>query len=377
MNIPLLCAAALALAFYCAGCAAALRPRADTLDWIAVCDRPAAALCGGAFPLTRADVPAMAAVVLAAGLFWTGGRLRPLALYLSMPPVRLICALLENAAAPMSAAACVFALMKRLFGQTGSAALAALVMSVDLMADPLALVFSAAGFFFLVRFLTAPVGARFLETLPELFGCFASLAVGAYFDPALLLLLLCALLACIAGCAARVSRTGALRWIPLGPLAAILTVLTVCAGVYIPAGLARGMVFPALLWRRDYYGLILQRLAGGFLALYGGWGRVNLARLNYDWFLLLSAVPALAASLVWLVRWRDRRGALIVFWAAAQSVALALLGSHAVALSCAVCTGAVWSRLEANRRLWLAALGAVGLICVMLTQYLARILPPL
>ncbi len=348
---------------YSAVCAAALRPRTGTLDWIAACDRPAPLLLGNPRPVGKKDVVPLIAVCAVTGLLRAAGSLRPFGLFLAQPPAPLAWALLELVGAPVAAAALAYLLMKRLFGQTFSAALCAALIAADFSANPVSLVFSTASLFCLVRYLTVPEEAGFPQTAIPLAGGFVCLAVGCYFDPALLLMLPAAILLCVMGCVDRFTMTGKL-WLPSCLAAGLLSVTLAWIAVFIPAGLADGYTFPAMLAEGGYYWMALRRLGLGFSALYGGWR--SAPSLPDGWPLLLAAVPALIAAAVWAVRRRSRHSLVVFIWPAAQFLTLALLGSNAVSLACALCLCQVWSRLEENRFLWLVWAGAGALFALLL-----------
>ena len=351
---------------YSAGCVAALRPRTGTLDWIAACDRPVPLLLGHSHPVGKKDILWLAGICLLTCLLRVAGSMRPLSLWFSLPPARLAAALLENVGAPVEAAALSYLLMKRMFGQTISAALCAALAAADFSANPLSLGFLAASLFFLVRYLTVPEDAGFRQTAVPLAGGFAALAAGCYFDPALLVMLPAAIFLCVMGCADRFTMTGKL-WLPSCLAAALLSVIFAWIAVFIPAGLAEGYAFPSMLVEGGYYWMIVRRLGTGFSSLYGG--TMAAAQLPGDWPLLLAAFPALISAAVWLIRDHNRRSLLILIWFAMQLLALALLGSNAVSLACAVCLCQVWSKLEENRFLWLACVGAGALAALLLALH--------
>lgn len=356
------------VSFYTAACVWALRPRAGTLEWIPACDRPAPPLFGSPYLLELADLPLVLAVFVLTAALWIFGTMQPLAFHFSLPPVELVQSLLKDAAAPAAAAVLSFLLLKRLFGQTVSAAMCAALIAADLSAEPVTLVFSAGSLYFFVCCLTAPEASGLLGAAVPLAGGFACLAVGCYFDPALLMMFPAALFLCAMGCVDRFIQTGrmVLAYFLAG---AVLVSLLVWILVYIPAGMREGWTFPSLLIRGDYYKLILRRLRDGLSALYGGWLPLNIVRLRYDWMLLLAGFPALIAAGVELIRDGDRRCLLILAWTVMAVAAFCLLGSHALSLACALCLCRVWARLQENRFHWLACLGAGCLFLFLLTQY--------
>lgn len=145
---------------YSAVCAAALRPRTGTLAWISACDRPAPLLLGHPHPAGKKDVLPLAAVCAVTVLLRAAGSMRPFAAFFSQPPAPLAWALLELAGAPLAAAALAYLLMKRLFGQTVSAALCAALVAADFSANPVSLAFSAASLYCLVRYLAKAIAGE-------------------------------------------------------------------------------------------------------------------------------------------------------------------------------------------------------------------------
>ncbi len=354
------------LSFYCGACVAARRPAAGSLDWIARCDRPPVSLPGSGTALGARDLLVLLALCLPTGLIWLLGTLWPLSFYRSMPSVQLVVVLLKNVLAPVTAVALAYASMKRLFGRTLSAALAAAVIAVDLAVEPVTLAFAAAGLYFLVRFLTVPEPARFVELLPHLIGCVASLAVGCWFDVSLFILLTAALLAVLFSCVGRLYVSGRPLRLIACLLAAVLSAVLAWIAVFLPGGLANGMEFPGLLLQSGYYRMISTRLAETFLARIGGRSPLDLLRVQYDWLPLAAGAAALLAALVRLFWKRDSRCALLPLWSAAQLLAFCYLGSYALPLSCALCLCRVWAGLEERHHTWLAALGAVCLLTFLL-----------
>ena len=351
---------------YSAVCAAALRPRTGTLAWITACDRPSPHLLGHPHPAVKKDVLPLAAVCAVTVLLRAAGSMQPFAAFFSQPPAPLAWALLELAGAPLAAAALAYLLMKRLFGQTVSAALCAALVAADFSANPVSLAFSAASLYCLVRYLTVPEDAGFPQAAIPLVGGFVCLAIGCVFDPALLLMLAAAVFLCLVGCADRFIMTGKL-WVPSCLAAALLSVTLTWIAVFIPAGLADGYTFPAMLAEGGYDWMALRRLGAGFSALYsGGLAAVSLPD---GWPLFLAAFPALLAAAVWLVRDHSRHSLVVFIWSVMQLLTLALLGSNALSLGCAVCLCQVWSKLEENRFLWLAWVGAGALFALLLALH--------
>lgn len=350
---------------YCAVCIAAFRPRTGTLAWISACDRPTPPMLGLSHPAEKKDLLPLAGICVLTCLLRIAGTMRPLSVHFSQPPVQLELELLERVGAPLAAVVLSYLLMKRLFGQTFSAALCAALIAADLSADPISLAFSATSLFFLVRYLTVPEEPTFRQTLFPLTGGFVFLAAGCYFDPALLLMLIAAVFLCVIGCIDRFIMTGKLWLIPC-LTAAVLSVTLTWTAIFIPAGMGEGYGFPSMLAEGGYYLMVLLRLVSGFDSLFRG--GLNVA-LPYDWPLLLAAFPALISAAVWLVRDHNRRSILILVWTVVQSLTLALLGSHALSLGCAVCLCQVWSRLEENRFLWLVCVGAGALLALLIAQF--------
>ena len=328
------------------------------LLYSAVCaaaDRPAPLLLGHPHPAGKKDVLPLAAVCAVTVLLRAAGSMQPFAAFFSQPPAPLAWALLELAGAPLAAAALAYLLMKRLFGQTVSAALCAALVAADFSANPVSLAFSAASLYCLVRYLTVPEDAGFPQA-----------AIGCVFDPALLLMLAAAVVLCLVGCADRVIITGKL-WVPSCLAAALLSVTLTWIAVFIPAGLADGYAFPAMLAEGGYYWMALRRLGAGFFALYSG--GLAVVSLPDGWPLFLAAFPALLAAAIWLVRDHSRHSLVVFIWSVMQLLTLALLGSNALSLGCAVCLCQVWSKLEENRFLWLAWVGAGALFALLLALH--------
>lgn len=348
---------------YCAACAAALRPRTGTLAWIAACDRPVPPLLGQPYPVVRNDILPLAAVFVLSCLLRAAGFMLPFAVFFSQPPARLAVSLLEQAGAPF-AAVLSYLSMKRLFGQTYSAALCAALAAADLAVDPVYLFFSAAALFFLVRYLTVPEDANFRQTAIPLVCGFLALAAGCSLEPALLMLLPAAIFLCVLGCADRFTIAGKL-WLSSCLAAALLTVTLTWIAVFLPAGLSEGYSFPSMLVEGRYYWMILQRLGAGFSALY----QAGISPLRDNWPLLAAAFPALIAAVIWLVRDQNRRSMVVLIWSLLHLLALVLLGQSAISLACALCFCMVWSKLEENRFLWLACAGAGVLLALLLTLY--------
>lgn len=349
---------------YCAACAAALRPRTGTLAWISACDRPTPPVIGRPHPAEKKDLLPLAGICILTCLLRVVGTMWPLSVSFSLPPVQLALALLERVGGPLAAVVLSYFLMKRLFGQTFSAALCAGLIAADLSADPVSLAFSAASLFCLVRYLTGPEEPSFRQTLIPLAGGFVFLAAGCYFDPALLPMLAAAVFLCVMGCVDRFVMTGKLWLFPcLGT--AFLSVALTWIAVFIPAGMWEGYEFPSMLVEGGYYLMVVLRLGSGFAALFSGGLTVAVPD---DWPLLLAAFPALISAAVWMVRDHNRRSILILVWFVMQCLTLVLLGNHALSLGCAVCLCQVWSRLEENRFLWLGCVGAGALFALLLMQ---------
>lgn len=350
---------------YCAVCVAALRPRTGTLAWISACDRPTPPMIGLPHPAEKKDLLPLAGICVLTCVLWVAGTMRPLSVSFSLLPVELALLLLERVGGPLAAVVLSYLLMKRLFGQTFSAALCAVLIAADLSADPVSLAFSAASLFCLVRYLTAPEEPSFRQTLIPLAGGFVFLAAGCYFDPALMLMLTAVVFLCVIGCVDRFVMTGKL-WLSPCLGTALLSVALTWIAIFIPDGMREGYRFPSMLVEGGYYLMVLLRLGNGFTALFSG-GLT--AVLPDDWPLLLAAFPAVIAAAVWLVRCHNCRSILLLVWALMQFLTFALLGSHVLSLGCAVCLCQVWSRLEENRFLWLACVGAGALFLLLLVQY--------
>ena len=350
---------------YCAVCAAALRPRTGTLAWIPDCDRPAPPLLGVSYPVEKRDFLLLAGICVLTCPLRAAGTMRPLADFFSLDPGPLALALLEYVAAPLAAAALAFLLMKLLFGRSFSAALCAALIAADFQTDSVSLAFSAASLFCFVCFLTGPEEPSVRRTLVPLAGGFVFLAAGCYFDPGLTLMLAAGVILCVMGCVERFVRTGKLWALPC-LAAAFLSVALTWTGVFILGGLREGYAFPSMLAESEFYLMALRRLGSGFASLFRG--EMAVAPPG-DWPLLLAAFPALISAAVWLARRRDQRSALLLAWTLTQVLTFVLLGSHALSLGCAVCLCQVWSKLEENRFLWLACVGAGALAALLLIPY--------
>lgn len=350
---------------YSIGSALALRPRTGTLEWIPACDRPAPLLLGHPCPAEKMDIITVTGVCVLTVLLRLFGTMRPLSAAFSLPPADLTLLVLKQLAAPLITVALSCLLMKRMFGRSISAALAAILIGADLVPDPVTLAFSAASLYFLIRYLTVPEEAGVRQTLIPLVCGFVLLAAGCYFDPALLLMLPAAIALCVAGCVDRFIMAGKL-WLASCLTAGLLSVTLVWILIWIPDGIAEGYTFPALLLEGGYYWMVLQRLGSGFTALYG-WKPPGLPN---DWPLLLAALPALIAAVAWVIKLRSRRSIVLLIWFGMQLLTMTLLGSHALSPGCALCLCQVWTKLEENRFLWLACAGAGILFVLLLIPYI-------
>jgi len=359
-----------AMALYALACCLCLRLRPGTLDWIAACDQPLPPV--RAVALGAADALPMLAVCLLAGAMWAFGATPREAFFAPLTPQSLL-TLLACIAAPSASAALTYALCKRLFDAAVPAAFAAALVAVDLSVEPVTLVFSAAGLFFLVRALTLETGARFRDALPSLAGCFAFLGAGCYFSAGLFLPLAAALLAALADALRRVVREGRVWFFPC-LLTAVLSAGAALTLIYLPGASKAGFQIPGALLQPEYYRRTARGIVKRFAALVGGWRPLNCLRLQYDGILILAGSAALLAAAVASCRRRARWGGLLLFWFAAQTAAFLLLGAHALSLPCAVCLCALWTRLQRRGALWLAALGAGLLLAVLIAHSLLILL---
>lgn len=349
----------------------ALRPRSGTLEWISCYDRPGFGLSGWCFPMEKADALPLLCLCLAAAAIWGFAAWKNLAaLYdgADFPAETLARAAVYYLILPAAAAAGAYVMFKGLFGVTRVAVFGVLALSLDMTVSPVPTVFAVMTVLFLLRFLTARPERRFVDRLPSLILCFALLTIGCYFEPALAVLGLAAVVLLAAGCIARFVELGA------GNLAASLASAAAAAAVttlllYIPAALIGGMGFPQLLLSPAYYLLIAQRVAALFGGLFRWQPEFAYSAAYYDWPMMLCGLCAMAASLIALFRRRDYRGLVLPVLFAALTVMWLLCGVYLLPLACAACLCGVWAELCRRGKSLLAGIGAACILLILASQY--------
>lgn len=366
--LAVLAGAALLLGLYLSAYFSALRPRPGTLEWIAGYDRPALAMAGQWQPLRPKDAAFLAPACAAALAVWSTVAVYTYRAAGEMPPGAILYAAILYGLAPVCTAASAYCLIRCLFGCAPAALLGALVLTLDLTADPVAQLAAAWMVLLLARYFTAPVGRSFASDCAPLALCAAMLAAACYLQPALWPLAGGGLLLLLLGCAARFVEQGQGRlWRSLALF------LPVFAAVYyllhLPAALIAGMG-PQALFSADYARLVAARLMAGFRGLFGfraGWA---LAVLSYDWPLLLLGLGATAAALVSLRR-RDFRAGLLGALFLILTLLWLFCGPYALPLAAVLSLGYLWSELYRRRAYVLFSLAPALLLALLGTMFIA------
>ena len=365
------------LAIYGAAYFHAMRPRTGTLEWIALYDRPAFSLVGRWHALTGKDaLAALGCLVLGAALWGVAGWFRYRELLqeawvsAELPVTLAVTYLLLPGLSALGA----YLLFRGLLGRPAAAVLAVAAIMLDLSAEPVTVVFVVWSGLFLCRFLTAGEECSFGEACPNLILAFALLAVGPYFSPALVWLAAADLLILLICCIGRFVHLGR-GWL-WGSLATALgTVVVTTLALYIPAALLAGMRFPQLLFTREYYLLIWQRLSAIGLAAFQPWlWMETLVVFLYDWPMLLCGLGGLVAALAALFgRW-DPVGLVLTIWWLAMAAMAGVGNTFCMPLACGCCLCMVWSDLFDRERKYLAWLGAGCLLAAQLLLYVYGVL---
>ncbi len=359
--------ASLLLGLYLSSYYSSLRPRPGTLEWIERYDHPAFSLAGQWRPLARRDAAFLIPACLAALAVWGfaawssyrdagaplwGGRLY---------------AAIRYGLVPMGIAASVYCLIRCLFGCAPAALLGALVLSLDLTADPEAQLAAALLLLLLARFFTAEAERSFAASAAPLALCAAELAAACYLMPALWPLAAGGLVLVLAGCAARFVELGKGRlWQSL--LVFVPVFLAVYFLIHIPAALLDGMAFPQAPFSADYCRRIAAGLAGSFrgmIAFRTGWA---LTVLCYDWPMVAMGLGATLALLLLLRRRRDFRIGMLGLFFGILALLWLFCGPYALPLACVLSLGCLWSDLWARRSYVLFALGP-GLLLALLGSF--------
>lgn len=374
-DAALLLAALAIIAWYFVSYARALRPRAGTLEWIGMHDRPAFSLSGRRSPLRRGDaLPLVLAVLLPAAVWGSTALHTLLGSYPggAVPRDTALSVAVSYCVLPAVTGAAAYVLLKNLFGSTRTALLGCLLLALDLTASPISAAAVTLSSVFFWRFLTTEYGASFGASCPDLVLAAAVLAAGRYFDPALAVFAAAGLVFLVMGGLFRF-RAGFRGRTAVSLLVFLLVFAAVTALLYLPAAVVGGWPFPALLapvtadggsFYRDVVWARLVRDYTGFFSLSAAADAPAL--LRFDWPLLLTGLLAVLASLLAAIRRRAPQGPFLCIGFAALAVMWLLSGSYALPVFCAGGLCFVWSELERRGQRTLEWLGAGCLILMLL-----------
>lgn len=349
----------------------ALQPRAGTLEWISLYDRPAFSLVGRWTGLVRADaVPLLAACVVAVAA-WGFAAWRSLMEAYTGAPLGVEAALeagFHYGLAPVVTAICMYLLGKGLTGSTLTALLSALVLSLDLTADPLLLLLAAGQALLLTRYLTAGEDTGFGEVCLWLILAFALNAVACYVYEGFLIVTAAMVVLLIAGAAGRFVLLGR-GWLLRSLVTAVLTWAVVTLLVYVPGAAAAGIAFPAGFLSKNYYLFAALRMVTGLQVAFGAMP-FNATPLLFDWPLMLFGLGAFVAVAVGMIRRRDMTGLVGVVWFVALTVAWPVTGLYALPVGCMLCIGGVWGGFCRRGRTFPVLLGSACVLALLLGLYL-------
>ena len=363
---------AVLLALYGAAYFRALKPRAGTLEWIALYDRPPLAMAGRWYRLERADaVPLPVCCLLAAAAWGYAAWSSYQAVYpdvLDVPEALLQLGIYYGLLPALTAAG-AYCLLKGLFGSTSVTMLGVLILSADLTAEPVSMLAATLLLLGLLRFLTAGEQQTFGESCLPLLLTSVLIPIGCYFQPALLIPSAAVLLLLLAGCTIRFVRLGE-GWFLKSLLTAVLPAAVTTLLLHIPAAVAAGLPFPQMLGSGAFYRSLAQRAAAAVSGLFhaGLWNVLPAAA--YDWPLLICGLCAAAAAAAGLLRRRDYRGLMLPVWFLALAAMWVLSGLYAMPLACVLCLCYVWADLYRREKYILAGLGAGCLLVLLLAFYI-------
>ena len=347
----------------------ALQPRAGTLEWIERYDRRPFSLVGRWTGLDRRDAAPLAAACLVAAAAWSFAAWRSLmAQYSFLTAAELTEAAVHYALVPVLTAACMYLLGKGLTGSTLTALLSALVLSLDLTAEPLLLLLTASQALALCRYLTAGEDESFGGVCLRLILAFALNAVGCYVYGGFLVVTAAMLVLLVIGAAGRFVLLGR-GWLLRSLLTAVLTWTVVTVLIYVPGAAAAGIAFPAGFLSRDFYLFALLRFLSAVQVAF--WGMpFNNAPLYFDWPLLLCGLCACLTLAVGAFRRRDMTALTAAVWFVGLTAAWLLTGLYAVPVGAMLCIGGIWGGFCRRERLFPVLLGSACLLALLLGLYL-------
>ena len=347
----------------------ALQPRAGTLEWIELYDRRSFSLVGRWTGLNRRDAAPMAAVCAAAAAAWGFAAWRSLAgQYAALSAAEWTEAVIHYGLVPALTAVFMYLLGKGLTGSTLTALLSALVLSLDLTAEPMLLLLTAAQALALTRYLTAGEDESFGEVCLRLILAFALNAVSCYVYGGFLVVTVAMVLLLVIGAAGRFVQLGR-GWLLGSLLTAVLTWGAVTLLIYVPGAAAAGIAFPAGFLSRDFYLFALLRMLAGVEVAF--WGMpFNSTPLYFDWPLLLCGLCAFLALVVGMIRRRDMTNLVGTVWFAGLAAAWLLTGLYALPVGCMLCIGGIWGGFCRRERTFPVLLGSASLLALLLGLYL-------
>lgn len=347
----------------------ALQPKAGTLEWIRLYDRKPFSLVGRWTGLVRRDILPMLAACLVAAAAWGFAAWRSLSTqYAGFSAAELTEIGVYYGLLPALTAASLYALVKGLSGSSLTALLSALVLSVDLTADPLLLGLTAAQALALTRYLTAGEGRGFGEVCLPLMLSFALNAVACYVYAGFLVVTVAMLLLLAVGAAGRFVQLGR-GWLLRSLVAAVLTWAVVTVLIYVPGAAAAGIAFPSGFLSEQFYLYAALRILSGIQAAF--WAMpFNSTPLYFDWPLLLCGLCAFLALTVGTIRRRDMTGLVGVMWFAGLTAAWLLTGLYALPVGCMLCIGGIWGGFCRRERTFPVLLGSACLLALLLGLYI-------
>ena len=345
----------------------ALQPRTGTLEWIAQYDRPSFSLVGRWTGLERRDAVPMLAVCLVALAAWGFAAWRTLGDQLTSAAAVAEIAV-HYGLVPVLAALFLYALLKGLTGSTLAALLGALVLSVDLTAEPLLALLTVAHVLTLTRYLTAAEERTFGEVCLPLILAFACNAVACYVYGGFLIVTVVLVVLLAAGAAGRFVLLGH-GWLLRSLVTAVFTWAVVTVLVYVPGAAAAGMAFPVSFLRGDYYLYAGLRILSGLQVAFGLMP-FDATPLFFDWPLLVCGLAAFVALTVGAIRRRDMTGLVGAVWFLGLTAAWLLSGLYVLPVGCMLCIGGVWGGFCRRERTFPVLLGSACLLALLLGLYL-------
>lgn len=359
------------LVLYGAAYNRALQPRAGTLEWISLYDRPSFSLVGRWTGLDRRDAVPLLAVCAAAVAAWGFAAWRSLSAAYGGVPLDMETAVeagFRYGLVPVLTAICMYLLGKGLTGSTLTALLSALVLSLDLTAEPLLLLLAAGQALLLTRYLTAGEERGYGEVCLWLILAFALNAVACYVYAGFTFVTAAMVVLLIAGAAGRFVLLGR-GWLLRSLVTAVLTWCVVTLLVYVPGAAAAGIAFPAGFLSENFYLFAALRILTGLQVAFGAMP-FYVTPLFYDWPLLLFGLGSLVALIVGMIRRRDTTGLVGVVWLAALTAAWLVTGLYAVPVGCMLCIGAVWGGFCRRGRTFPVLLGSACVLALLLGLYI-------